>query len=132
MSLVRELKTVLKEFDPPVTQLRAFGLVCGGLLIGVYVYFSLHDLFAVAAIILLTLASFAPHWLLPLVTGLIAVTYPIGWLLSGILLILFYCVLLTIVGFFRRVIAGSAWRITDESSYWKAVEPNQHHDRMSL
>ena len=70
----------------------------------------------------------APRIIKPIYRGLIGVTFPIGWLLSHVLLAVMYFLVITPIGWLMRRSHDPMRRTLDRSasSYWMPCEP---HDR---
>lgn len=126
--MISEIKLVLSEFSVGVTQLRIFGLVCAAVFGLLYYHFG-SALLLLFVVVMAVISFGAPRILLPVVKILIALTYPIGWVLSRTLLTALYIVILTPIGLLRKLIRGV---FSSKSGTWHSIEANEHHDRMSL
>jgi hypothetical protein len=74
------------------------------------------------------LAAFRPAWLRPVYVGLMIVTWPIGWLISHLMLGAIYFGVFTPVAIVFRLIGRDplARRFDRQaSSYWEAYQPNR-------
>jgi len=104
-----------------------FPLFCG--LIGLSVWRKLHD--PVASISIWSIAAVmaiaglcAPRLIQPVYTGLTRLTYPLGWVLSHVLLLAMYFLVITPLGSLVRRFHDPMERGFDRSakSYWKPRE----------
>jgi hypothetical protein len=60
-------------------------------------------LFVIAGILLFTISRIRPSWLKPVYLALIMVTFPIGWIVSHIIMAVFYYGIITPVALFFRL-----------------------------
>ena len=94
INMWKEIIKTVQEFNPGIKQLRVFGIVLGLVCILIYGTRVQSALLLIFAAIAVLLAVIKPRAYLPLVKILLAVTYPIGWILSRVLLVIFFfCVL---------------------------------------
>lgn len=120
---------ITPNWSPGDRQLRQFGWAClpGFAVVGFFVAYrifgSVNAAYALIGFgVLCLLASLVrPGLLLPIYTVLMAITMPIGWCLSHILLRLFFYGVLTPIGFVFRMIGRDPLMIRkpDGSSYWR-------------
>lgn len=130
--MIKEIKNVLREFSVSNKQLSLFGYVSAVVIGLVYIAHGGVGWMAVA-VLFAVLGLFKPQSLLPVVKALIAATYPIGWVVSRVLLTIFYVCILTPIGIMYRMFEGSKWSVDPTvKTYWEDVEENLHHDKMSL
>jgi hypothetical protein len=116
-------------FHPNRRTLRQFGLIGAAVFAGlglwrlavsgVSVVFIMFALFASAFALL---AMLRPHWLRPIYVGWMVVAFPIGWLVSQLILALMYYGVITPIGLLFRLAGRDALslrRSGTTESYWK-------------
>lgn len=114
-------------------ELRAFGIILALIFITLAYRFGAAYLYWVA-LALLTTAILVPRLISPLVSVLLILTAPIGWLISRLVLIIFFYLVVTPVALIRRFLKHDALRLKSEKrdSYWEDIEPDVNHDKMHL
>lgn len=131
--MITELISTVKNFTVSTTQLRWFGVFIGILFVLARVFWFDTIVLVVLAVASFVGAVFTPRWFLPMVLVLIAITFPLGWVISRALLVVLYLLVLTPIGIIRRLLGRGDWKLDPTAaSYWRPVEQNRHHDRMSL
>ncbi len=66
------------------------------------------------ALLLPLISAFFPTLQRVLYTALTVLTYPVGWLVSFVLLALVYYGILTPIGFLKRIRPSSGWHLPDD------------------
>ena len=121
--------------NPPVRQLRQFAALwfpAFGALVGFLLYRRLESptaafvVWAAAAVISIV-GFFSPRFMRLVYVGMMTLTFPIGWVVSSILLLLVYYLVLTPVGVVMRI-AGRDPMLRrldrDATTYW--IERSAH------
>ncbi|MDP3794507.1 MAG: SxtJ family membrane protein [bacterium] len=131
-----DIRQTIYELHPSVRQLRLFGLVLLALL-GFFAYrFPSARLVLTGVELLIFAGLFYPQVLQWVYLALMALTLPIGWLLSRLVLTLFFVVVISPFGTIRRLTGRDPlhlrFREHDTTSYWEDVEQNAHFDKMHL
>jgi hypothetical protein len=123
------------EWDPDKKTLAGFSEVAMfalGMVAGPLLYLRGHAELAIAfwlgavAIRLVGLAR--PVWLRPIFVGLTLLTFPIGWVVSSLAVVLVYLLVFVPIACIFRLIGRDALKIRLEpkaSTYWEAYHPNQ-------
>lgn len=135
--MFREIAETLRAIRPGSRQLRVFGILLGALVVFAARTIQGADAFggsaagaAIAALALALPVAIEPIW-----RALMAVTIPIGWIISRLILIAFFYIVLTPVSFILRVVGHDPlrrrWR-KDLESYWEPFEENKRPDSMGL
>lgn len=100
-----------KNFDPTQKQLREFGVVAAVMctLIGLVLHWRVAlgwqwvSLISAAGVAVLLLSRINVNAVRPIFMGMMRATYPIGWLISHLIMGLFYYGMLTPLGLFFRL-----------------------------
>ena len=141
MSLLHDVRSDLHALDCSETGLVKFGRTVGGvfLLIATIVYIvrDITPAMIVCATVgsLLAIASLtAPMMLRQIYKVWMAVAFVLGWIVSRVILALFFFVIITPVAVAARI-AGKKFLNTDfktgQQSYWIAKEHRAQYDKMS-
>lgn len=75
---------------------------------------------------------FRPLWLKPLFVGLSVVTWPIGWVVSHLVLVLIYAMVFTPIALVFRLIGRDALQRRPDraaESYWEPYNPGESLER---
>jgi hypothetical protein len=131
---VLELKT-----DPTREELRRFGMIClvGFAVVGSVVLWRSGSLpaavaFFAAGVLAAAVGLAAPPALKPLFLFLVIVTYPIGWILSHLLLASVYFLVITPIGLALRLFGTDPLERRFDphaESYWKPTETQKDVER---
>lgn len=132
--MFREVTETLRSFRPSSRQLRYFGLILGAL-IAILSQAERADAVggsaAGAAIAALALAL--PGTIEPLWRALMAITLPIGWVVSRLILIALFYLVLTPLSFLLSLTGRDILKLKrGGESYWEPFEKNRHPDTMGL
>lgn len=120
----------LKSISSTEKDIQNFSRVVGGaLLVFGMVFFSLKkniaDIFFLAGGVLILLGMVAPLLLRPLQRLWMAVAFMMGWIMTQIILLIFYFAVVTPIGLLvrlsgKRLLEG--WRGPNQETYWKLRE----------
>jgi len=118
---------ITPQWHPDTKHLRQFAVISlfGFAAMG-YVVWRTHAaalpaaLLALFGVVVCVVGLVRPTWIRPVYLGLMAITLPIGWVVSGILLRLVFYVVLTPVGLLFRAVGRDALRLRRPTteSYW--------------
>jgi len=121
--------------QPGKTELQVFGLLllAFAALVGALLRWRLG--FATAAVVVWSLGGLAalayyalPPLRRPMIRAWVALTYPLGWLLSHVILALVYYGVFTPIGLIQRLFGRDALRrrpAPSATTYWQAREPRR-------
>lgn len=131
--MLQELKAALK-IKPKIRELRLFGVLLALVLVIVASKFGLEYLIWLT-LVLLAMVVVAPRLLRPIVIVLLILTVPIGWIISRLVLIVFFYLVVTPVALIRRLLRHDPLNLRpqkDQATYWEELEPNRNYDKMYL
>jgi hypothetical protein len=116
-------------FRPDQKMLRQFGILClvffGGIAAWRGVTRGVDTTVIVLAVLAVVLGSIGlarPAWLRPIFVAWIVAAFPIGWIISHVMLIAMYYLVITPIGLIFRVSGRDALRIRPQagaSTYWQ-------------
>lgn len=141
MSLINDVKSDVRALDCSEAALFKFGRTVGGvfLLLATIIYI-LHDVtktvvvLAVAGGLLAFFGMVAPKLLKPVYRVWMGIAFVLGWIVSRIILAIFFFLLVTPVAIAARVM-GKKFLNTDfrtgQSSYWIEKKTQTRYDKMS-
>lgn len=134
--MLREIRETLRSLQPRPNSLRLFGAVLGALIALASRAAEGADAFGgtAAGILITALAIALPRVIEPLWRALMALTLPIGWLVSRAILIAFFYIILTPVSLVLRIAGHDPMhrRSSNDGSYWEPFEENKRPDSMAL
>lgn len=134
--MLREIKETLRVLRPSYSKLRAFGILLGALIIFAAQTIEGADAFggSAAGIIIIALAVLLPGAIEPIWRALMALTLPIGWLVSRAILVAFFYLVLTPVSLVLRIAGHDLMnrRLSEGGTYWEPFEENNRPDSMGL
>lgn len=138
--MMHELKEILRSFNPTRAQLIWFGMLLSffislGAIRALTRPSSTAPVLFAAAAVILAAAILAPKTLRPALYLLTAIAFPIGWMVSRLILMLFFYIALTPMAFLLRLIGKDPMPLSpdrEKRSYWEDFEPNRHPDSMRL
>jgi multisubunit Na+/H+ antiporter MnhG subunit len=130
------------NFNPSRKQLRQFGAIClavfvliAALVFHRHKFFGVHIsaeasrsiaiTFCVLGIACIFLAAIAPQALRPIYVGLTVATFPIGWIVSHIILAILFFGILTPIGLVMRLIGRDTMQrrfMPNQKTYWEPRE----------
>ncbi len=133
--MLREIRETLRSLHPRPNSLRLFGVLSGALVVIAARTIKGADAFGgtAAGVIIAALAIMLPGAIEPVWRALMALTLPIGWLVSRAILIAFFYLILTPVSLILRIVGHDPLnrRLSGES-YWEPFEKNKRPDSMGL
>lgn len=133
--MLRDLKETVHTVNPSSTQLRYFGAVFALFLIFFAYRFDFVLLRYITVFSLAAVAVF-PRFFLPIHFLLVVITFPIGWMLSRIFLILFFFAIITPIAIIRRLLNYNNLKPTfgkqTATTYWEDFEENTNPHTMGL
>ena len=133
--MLKDLQEILHTINPSLKELRRFGVALGFFLALFAYLFGFVALYYAAATSLAVAAVF-PAFFRPVHLFLMAITFPIGWILSRVFLILFFFTVITPMAAIRRLLRYDHLKLRfDEkqaTTYWEDFEQNTEHDTMGL
>jgi len=118
MNWIREIRNGLKELDLSKRNLRKFGAMVGGVFV---VLALLHFICGVIGILLIIFGIVFPEALKGIYKGWMGIAFTLGWLVSGILLILLFFFVLTPIGLIARLAGKEFLDIKpkeEQNTYW--------------
>lgn len=133
--ILRDLKETIHAVNPSPAQLRRFG-VAFALFLTFFAYrFGIVPLYYAAAFSLAMVIVF-PRFFRPIYFLLALITFPIGWMVSRIFLIIFFFVIITPTAVVRRLLGYDHLKLTfggeKTATYWENFEENANPHSMGL
>ncbi len=138
MSWIKHVKTQLEQLDVSTPAIRKFALLIGGILIAWagYIYWKgLSLVLVVRLLIMAGLLLFSGLWkpaiLVPLYRGWMALAFAMGWVVSHVILILFYFLVITPIGLILRLVGKELMDVSFKKkrpSYWVRRSPDRPVD----
>jgi hypothetical protein len=123
---------ITPQWRPGTSQLRQFAIVClfGFPALGLVIWRSSGTLWplpllATIGVVVCLVGLVWPRGVYPVYVALLAVSLPVGWVVSGILLRLIFFGVITSVGLFFRLFKRDALALQRSSavSYWRDLDP---------
>jgi hypothetical protein len=141
MSLIKDVRGDIRALDCSEASLVKFGRTVGGvfLLIATAVFIFRHVttaviVFTVAGGVLVFFSMTAPTILRPVYRVWMGLAFVLGWIVSRVILALFFFVIITPVAFVARV-TGKKFLNTDfktgQTTYWIEKQSHSRYDKMS-
>ena len=130
--MLQDIKTALR-IKPKTWELRVFGIILAVIVSVIGHRFEISYL-PWAGLGFLTVSLVLPRLLTYVVLVLLVLTAPIGWIVSRIILTLFFYLIVTPIAIIRRLSKHDTLHLRPgkEQSYWEHIEPNENHDKMHL
>ena len=131
---LQDIKRTVSEFKPSTRQLQLFGFVLTAIFV---IYAFVADdpaVFSVLAFVAFLFAYYIPSWYLPPLKVLMVLLAPIGFVLSRLLLVLFFYLIITVLGRTAFLLGHDPLLLKKRTqrTYWRDIEKNKHPTRMSL
>lgn len=135
--MLREIKETLRSIHPSHRQLRTFGILLGALVIFAARTIEGADAFggSAAGAAIVALAVIFPRAIDPIWRTLMALTLPIGWIISRLILIAFFYTILTPISLVLRITGHDILKrrfSPSADTYWEPFEENKRPDSMGL
>ncbi len=134
--MFREIAETLRALHPSHRQLRLFGVILGALVAYAAQTIEGADVLggSAAGVLIAFLALVLPRAIESLWKTLMALTLPIGWIVSRLILIIFFYLILSPISLFLRLIGHDPLkrRKSVEGTYWEPFEENLRPDSMGL
>jgi len=137
--MIKALKEKLKNIDTSQSRLRKFGLVVGGILLAIFVYY---DLFhntqimwvSLVGSLLILFGVIVPRWLYWLYYVWMGIAFVLGAVVSRVLLTIIFYLIITPIGVVVRLIQGNPLKFDidkEGGSYWREYKINEssHFER---
>lgn len=135
--IIQVLKSEIRHIEANKKALRSFGIVVGGVvaLLDVYFYWknafvltNLIQVLGISAFALMILGAFLPLLLRPIYKVWMSIAVVMGFVMTNVILCVFFLTLITPIGLFRRMLGKDDMKRkwNDEiNSYW---QPKTYHD----
>ena len=134
--MLRDIKATLHSLQPSPNSLRVFGVLLGALIVFASRTIEGADALggSAAGIFIAVFAALLPGAVEPVWKTLMALTLPIGWLVSRAILVAFFYLVLAPVSLVLRMAGHDPMnrRLSKDGSYWEPFEENKRPDSMGL
>ncbi|MDP3727066.1 MAG: SxtJ family membrane protein [bacterium] len=135
--MIKEIRETLQSIHPSHRQLRLFGVLLGALIVFASRTVEGADAFggSTAGIIIAALAVALPGAIEPVWRALMALTLPIGWFVSRLILIVFFYTVFTPISLVLRIVGHDILKrrlLSSADTYWEPFEENKRPDSMGL